>query len=111
MPSAAERARVATEGVGARLLWVGINTVEVSQRAHITNELLPDGTGAPDQSVVLSRKPVIPKSVQLTVSPPASETQTWQEIDDLLSAGPEVPVPDLRLPPGATPVPPLPAEG
>jgi Baseplate J-like protein len=100
----------ASPGVGARLLWIGINTVSVTQRAHITNELLPDGTGAPDQSVVLSRKPVIPKSVQLTVTPPASDTQTWLELDDLLSAGPEVPVPDLRLPPGATPVPPLPSE-
>jgi hypothetical protein len=100
----------ASPGVGARLLWVGINTVGVTQRAHVTNELLADGTGAPDQSVVVSRKPVIPKSVQLTVSPPAGETQTWQEIDDLLSAGPEVQVPDLRLPPGAAPVPPLPAE-
>jgi hypothetical protein len=100
----------ASPGVGARLLWIGINTVSVTQRAHITNELLTDGTGAPDQSVVLSRKPVIPKSVQLTVTPPASDTQTWQELDDLLSAGPEVPVPDLRLPPGAAPVPPLPSE-
>jgi hypothetical protein len=100
----------ASPGVGARLLWVGINTVGVTQRAHVTNELLPDGTGAPDQSVVLSRKPVIPKSVQVAVSPPAGETQTWQEIDDLLSAGPEVQVPDLRLPPGAAPVPPLPSE-
>jgi hypothetical protein len=100
----------ASPGVGARLLWIGINTVSVTQRAHITNELLPDGTGAPDQAVVLSRKPVIPNSVQLTVTPPASETQTWLELDDLLSAGPEVPVPDLRLPPGATPVPPLPSE-
>ena len=95
----------ASPGVGARLLWIGINTVGVTQRAHVTNELLPDGTGAPDQSVVLSRKPVIPKSVQLTVSPPAGETQTWQEIEDLLSAGPEVLVPDLRQPPGAAAVP------
>src|SRR6185503_9123898 len=100
----------ASPGVGARLLCIGINTVGVTQRAHITNELLPDGTGAPDQLLVLSRKPVIPKSVLLTVSPPASDTQTWQEVDDLLSAGPEVPVPDLRLPPGAAPVPPLPSE-
>ena len=53
---------------------------------------------------------MIPKSVQLTVTPPASDTQTWLELDDLLSAGPEVPVPDPRLPPGATPVPPLPSE-
>lgn len=53
---------------------------------------------------------MIPKSVQLIVSTPAGDTTTWQEIDDLTSAGPEVPVPDLRQPPGTTPVPPLPAE-
>jgi baseplate J-like protein len=100
----------ASPGVGARLLWVGINTVSITQRAHVTNELLPDGTGAPDQSVVLSRKPVIPKSVQLTVSPPVGETLVWKEIEDLMSAGPEVQVPDLRQPPGTAPVPPLPSE-
>ena len=91
----------ASPGVGARLLWVGINTVSITQRAHVTSELLPDGTGAPDQSVVLSRRPVIPKSVRLVVSPPAGETLEWQEIDDLLTAGPEVQVPDLRQPPGS----------
>ena len=100
----------ASPGVRARLLWLGINSVSITQRAHVNNELLPDGTGAPDQSVVLSRKPVIPKSVRLTVSPPAGETQTWQEIDDLLSAGPEVQVPDLRLPPGAARVASLPSQ-
>jgi Baseplate J-like protein len=100
----------ASPGVGARLLWIGINTVSISQKAHVTNELLPDGTGAPDQLVVLSRRPVIPKSVRLTVSPPAGETQLWQEIDDLLTAGPEVQVPDPRQPPGSAPVPRLPAE-
>jgi Baseplate J-like protein len=100
----------ASPGVRARLLWIGINTVSITQRAHVTNELLPDGTGAPDQSVVLSRKPVIPKSVRLTVSPLVGETRAWQEIDDLFSAGPEVQVPDLRQPPGAARMPDLPAE-
>lgn len=100
----------ASPGVKARLLWLGINAVSVTQRAHVTNELLPDGTGAPDQVVVLSRKPVIPKSVRLMVSPPVGETEEWTEMDDLLSAGPEVQVPDLRRPPGAAPVPQLDAD-
>jgi hypothetical protein len=100
----------ASPGVKARLLWLGINTVSITQRAHVINELLPDGTGAPDQIVVLSRKPVIPKSVRLTVSPLADETKSWTEIDDLLSAGPEVQVPALRQPPGVAPLPPLPSE-
>ena len=100
----------ASPGVGARLLWMGINTVSITQRAHVTSELLPDGTGAPDQTVVLSRKPVVPKSVRLVVSPPAGETREWQEIDDLLTAGPEVQVPDLRVPPGSARFSTLPAE-
>lgn len=100
----------ASPGVGARLLWAGINATSITQRAHVANELLPDGTGAPDQTVVLSRKPVIPKSVRLIVSPLAGETRKWQEIDDLMSAGPEVQVPDPRQPPGAARVPSLPAE-
>ncbi len=100
----------ASPGVGARLLWLGINTVSIAQRAHVTSELLPDGTGAPDQTVVLSRRPVVPKSVRLVVSPPAGETLEWQEIDDLLTAGPEVQVPDLRQPPGAARVNTRPAE-
>jgi hypothetical protein len=86
--------------VRARLRWVGINTVQVSQRAHVSGELLPAGTGEPDQSVFLRRTPVIPASVRLTVSAGDDETQ-WAEVDDLLSAGSEVRVLDAKLPPGA----------
>lgn len=100
----------ASPGVRARLLWMGINTVSITQRAHVTSELLPDGTGAPDQAVALSRRPVVPKSVRLVVTPPVGEAGDWQEIDDLLAAGPEVQVPDLRQPPGAARVPNLPSE-
>jgi predicted phage baseplate assembly protein len=62
----------------------------------VSGEVLPLGTGEPDQAVRLTRTPVLPGSVRLTV-----DAQAWQETDDLLTAGPEVPVPDLRLPPGA----------
>jgi hypothetical protein len=100
----------ASAAVRTRIVWVGINTVSVQQRAHITSELLPDGTGAPDQVVTLSRKPVVPKSVRLIVSSPTGETGQWGEIDDLLSAGPEVQVTDPKLPPGAKPRTDLPVE-
>ena len=90
--------------VSARFMWVGINAVSVTQRARVASELLPAGTGEPDQVVVLSRTPVVPKSVTLTVN-----GEQWEEIDDLLSAGPEVQVPDLRQPPGAPPDKPRPA--
>jgi hypothetical protein len=87
----------ATGAASPRLLWVGINAVPVMQRAHVANEVLPAGTGEPDQVVRLSKTPVIDGSVRLTVDDPKTP---WREIDDLFSAGPEVPVPDERLPPG-----------
>lgn len=88
----------ASAAVSARFMWVGINAVSVTQRAHVADELLPVGTGEPDQVVVLARTPVVPFSVTLTVN-----GERWEETDDLLTAGPEVLVPDLRKPPGALP--------
>ncbi len=84
------------------LLWVGLNAAKVTQRAHVLDELLPLGTGEPDQQVKLARTPVLPRTVRLTVTS-NGQTESWEEIDDLLSAGPEVVVPDLRQPPRATP--------
>ncbi|HEV2801601.1 MAG TPA: baseplate J/gp47 family protein [Pyrinomonadaceae bacterium] len=95
------RIRPSATAAAARLLWVGINTVFVSQRARVSNELLPAGTGAPDQIAFLSQKPVIARSVRLTVTPKDGQTRLWQEIDDLFAAGSEVPVQDARLAPGA----------
>lgn len=99
----------ATAGVRAKLLWAGINATQVTQRARIANELLPEGTGEPDQAVKLSRTPVIPASVRVTVTNLDGVPEEWQEIDDMLSAGPEVPVTDLRQPPGSPPLPPRPS--
>jgi baseplate J-like protein len=90
----------ASAAAPVNLLWAGINTVFVSQRAHVANELLPDGNGAPDQTAVLSRTPVIPSSIRLSVTSQGT-TEQWALIDDLMAAGPEVPVPDLRKPPGS----------
>lgn len=86
--------------VPARVLWVGINAAPVTQRAHVSNELLPPGTGEPDQTVTLTNRPVLSGSVRVTVTAQGQST-VWEEIDDLLSAGPEVPVADPRLPPGS----------
>lgn len=89
-----------TGGASPRLLWVGINAVPIVQRAHIANELLPAGTGEPDQTARLSKTPIIAGSVRLFVDDPK---RPWRAIEDILSAGPEVPVPDERLPPGWRP--------
>lgn len=80
-----------------RLLWVGINAVTVAQRTQVVNERLPDGNGEPDQSALLSKTPVIPGTVRLTVS---NDSEAWLEIEDLATAGPEVPITDPRKPPG-----------
>jgi hypothetical protein len=93
----------ASAAAQAKILWAGINTTSVTQRAHVSNELLRAGTGAPDQTVVLSKRPVISGTVRLNVTT-RDKTEEWIEIDDLTSASPEVPVRDPRTPPGTPPV-------
>jgi len=83
-----------------RFLWIGINAANVSQRTKVTNELLGEGTGEPDQIFKLSRPPVVPHSVKLFVTN-GERTDEWKETDDLLAAGAEVAAPALRQPPGA----------
>lgn len=90
----------------AQFKWIGINCAPVSQRERISAELLPAGTGEPDQVMKLSHAPVLAKSVNISVTTKQGVTNTWMEVDDMFLAGPEVPVPDLRLPPGS-PVPPF----
>jgi hypothetical protein len=92
-------------GVAADLHWLGINATRVMQRAQVFNEALADGTGEPDQTRTLANRPVIPGTVKLSVAIEGQEASTWEEIDDLLSAGPEVPTLDPRLPPGRQPTP------
>jgi hypothetical protein len=93
-------------GTQAAFQWAGINATTVSQRVHVANEVPGTGTGEPDQAVPLAHDSVIPESVSVTIgAPPAS----WSLINDLLAAGPEVPVPDLRLAPGVPQPPPAPA--
>jgi hypothetical protein len=83
-------------GVRAQLLWAGIDAAWIAQRTEVAGEVLADGTGEPDQVVTLANAPVIPDSVRLTVG-----GMPWQRIEDLLEAGPEVPVTDPRRAPGA----------
>jgi len=105
------RVRGATTALPAQLKWVGINAAMVSQRAHVVNEVLPPGTGEPDQLITLARRPVVAGSVRLRVTPIANgQTEEWTAIDDLLSAGPEVPVQDPGRPPGVVPPPPAPSK-
>ena len=99
-------------GADARILWLGANAAMVEQRARIVGELLPPGTGAPDQEARLARRPVIDGSVLLQVATGGGaqrRIEDWTEMADLSAAGPEVPVADPLLPPGAVQPPPLPS--
>jgi hypothetical protein len=83
----------------ARLVWAGINAATVAQRASMSGEVLPDGSGEPDQSMMLSKTPVIPGSVRLSVTRQLGDrqvTETWKETGDLATAGAEVPVSETR---------------
>src|SRR4051812_36952522 len=81
------------------ILWAGINAAAVTQIVPVEDEALPDGTGDPDQVVRLARRPVVPGSVHLVVSA-GDQVQRWTEIDDIVRAGPEIPVPEPLAPPG-----------
>ena len=94
------RIAVKATAIDVRFLWIGINAAMISQRTKVVNELLPNGTGEPDQGAKLARTPIVPKSVKLFVTS-GNTTEEWFETDDLLAAGSEISAPDLRQPPGA----------
>jgi Baseplate J-like protein len=84
--------KLASNALQAKFSWLGINATMISQRERVTNEVLPEGTGTPDQIVILSKTPVVPRTVTLSVSNINGQPEPWSETDDLLSAGSEVPV-------------------
>ena len=91
----------------AQFLWIGANCCPIVQQQHVSGELLPLGTGEPDQTAQLAQAPVLAGSVSVSITTAQGATSTWTQISDLFGAGSEVPSPDLRLPPGAAA--PLPA--
>jgi predicted phage baseplate assembly protein len=44
---------------------------------------------------------VLPETVTVRIGERSTHGVTWERVEDLYTAGPEVPVPDLRRPPGA----------
>ena len=91
----------ASAAVRTRLLWVGINAVFVTQRTHVATNNSPTARARP----IRQRCSLNPRDSRVRAchrNDRAGVTTAWQEIDDLLSAGPEVQVHDPRYPPGAT---------
>ncbi|HYQ02096.1 MAG TPA: baseplate J/gp47 family protein [Polyangiaceae bacterium] len=87
------------KGATVRLLWCGINATFAAQRKRVATEVLPAGTGRPDQKFALAHKPVVPGSVQLTVTVDGT-VSVWSEVSDLTAGGPEVSAPDPQHAPG-----------
>jgi predicted phage baseplate assembly protein len=85
-------------------MWAGINAAMVTQLERIVAEPLPDGDGTPDQTRRLAHAPVLAGSISVETLA-ATDRLLWQEIEDLMQAGPEVAVVDDRQPPGAPPPP------
>ena len=84
------RSAAAASGGGAggqvsfRVAWLGVNASRVEQRSAVAAELLPQGTGEPDQAVTLANAPVLPGSLELRVN-----GALWTPTDSLLAAPPE----------------------
>ena len=98
-PQSAADSTNSTDGTSsqlqARVSWVGVNAARVEQYTHVVSESPGTGTGAPDQTVTLANIPVLPDNVKLTVN-----GETWQKVEDLMTAAPEVPVRNTRQVPG-----------
>jgi hypothetical protein len=96
-------------GVGSAdafvLAWAGANAAMVSQQVPVDAERLGRGTGQADQAVTLIHASALPDTVRLAVG-----GTLWQQVADLMSAAPEVPVRDTRYPPGLERQPLVPAQ-
>ena len=90
----------AAPGTQARLLWVGANATMVSQQAHVSAELLSEGTGEPDQVVTLARAPVMPGSMRLTITPIGGKPADLAGDRRYAGSGARSTRADLRQPPG-----------
>lgn len=87
----------ATGAAQVKLRWAGINATPIRQIERVLSEPLADGDGTPDQVRRLARAPVLEGSIGLTSITGQGE-RSWQEIDDLLAAGPELAIPDTTDP-------------
>lgn len=74
------------------LTWLGLNAVEIEQRATVQGRVLGTSNGAADQQFVLPMGSVDPASLQVEVEAPGRGYEPWARVDDLaaVSADPNV---------------------
>ena len=65
------------------LSWLGINAVEVDQRATLGGRVLGSSTGAADQSFALPMGSVDADTLAIEVEEPGRGYQRWHRVDDL----------------------------
>lgn len=89
---------------GLRVKWVGVNAAVVDQRVSVSNEVLGQGDGTPDQLLRLSHTGVVSDGLVLRVVDAGdagdankAKATPWTQVDDLMAAGPE-----LQLSPAST---------
>ncbi len=87
------RMRLPDPTIPARISWVGINAVQVLQQILVKGESVGKGTGEPDQRFFLANRPVQPDTIELYV-----DGEQWTRIEDILTAAPEIRLPDRRQP-------------
>ncbi|WP_431051622.1 baseplate J/gp47 family protein [Roseateles sp. L2-2] len=74
------------------LAWIGVNAIEIDQRATVTGRVLGTSTGAADQQFPLPMSGVDPTTLRIEVEAPGRGYQPWTRVDDLgaISADPDV---------------------
>lgn len=79
---------------GLRVKWVGVNAAMIDQRVSVSNEVLGQGDGTPDQQLRFSRTGVVADGLMLRVidasTADAARATAWTQVDDLMAAGPEL---------------------
>ena len=85
-PEATEETELAGGQAEMRLSWLGGNAAFVEQRIRTVGERVGSGSGEPDQAFELANAPVILDTLDLFV-----DGERWERVDDLMTAGPEVP--------------------
>ena len=82
---------------GLRVKWVGVNAALVDQRVSVSNEVLGQGDGTPDQLLRFSRTGLVSDGVVLRVIDASHASEAgganatpWTQVDDLMAAGPEL---------------------
>lgn len=71
-----------------QLLAVRTNTVAVEQAETVRDEVVGGSDGSRNQVFRLASRPVLPKSLDLTVQVSDDGPEPWTEVDDLAASGP-----------------------